>query len=657
MPKTVKSPLTVIAVLLFFTLTSFWSLIAWKSSQERAAALANAGTETQGLTHSLAQHASKSFGAVALALFGSRQYIQHSDKSARASAEINDLLTQYAGNFPQVRELGVLSPTGSWMYSSFETVPTVNNSDREYFRYHRSHPQDHAPRLSEPLITRVTGRPTLLMTQRLSNDDGSFAGVVFAAIDLAYFRSFYSGFESGRNRSVTLMKTNGKVLMHRNEGEIGKDMGGSALFSDRMKDSASGLYSIVSPFDGQRRQFAYEKLPDFPIVVSVAVAEDDILSAWREGRTFDLLLSVGVSVLLTALGLLLALQFRKRSRMAWTLRERERGYRLLAENAKDVVTRVDVNGKRLYISPSIEKLLGWTATEIVHQSAYSNVHPAHREIVKKVLEALGPDNPTASCEYLTRRKDGTYVWVEAQMSYVADPLEPTPEIVAVVRDISKRKAAEEQLMTVNAQLKALSETDTLTGVANRRRFDDMLDREFNRCQRSKSPLSLLFIDIDKFKSFNDTYGHGAGDDCIRRVASALAANLKRPGDLVARYGGEEFAVLLPETGASNAELVAETLRQSVADLSIAHQGSSHGRVTISIGVAGARCDARVNTASILAAADGALYDCRRRRPVRREGTGTQSRLHRCREPQPHAGAVARGLGARASAGGFVQFAA
>ena len=195
MPRILKSPLTVIAVLLFFTLTSFWTLIVWKSSRERAAASAKAGSETQGLTHSLAQHASKSFGAVALALFGARQYIQHSDKSARASAEINDLLAQYAKNVPQVREIGVLSVTGNWMYSSFETVPTVNNSDREYFRYHQSHPEDDAPRISEPVVSRVTGRPTLLMTQRISNADGSFAGVVFAAIDLAYFRSFYGGFE------------------------------------------------------------------------------------------------------------------------------------------------------------------------------------------------------------------------------------------------------------------------------------------------------------------------------------------------------------------------------------------------------------------------------------------------------------------------------
>jgi diguanylate cyclase (GGDEF)-like protein/PAS domain S-box-containing protein len=280
---------------------------------------------------------------------------------------------------------------------------------------------------------------------------------------------------------------------------------------------------------------------------------------------------------------------------------------LLAENVEDVVTRFDRTGRRLYISPSVEKLFGWSPSELLEQPAYSNIHPAHRDLVKGLIEELGPEKPTGSAEYLTRCSDGKYVWVETQMNYVDDPEEPGPEIVGVIRDISKRKAAEEQLVAANEQLRALSEADPLTGIANRRRFDRMLDLEFKRCQRSDSRVSVLFIDIDKFKFFNDTYGHSAGDDCIRQVAEAIASCLKRPADLVARYGGEEFAVLLPETSSGNAETVAEKIRQSVADLSIAHQGSPLGNVTISVGVAGGKCDGRTSPASMLAAADGALY--------------------------------------------------
>jgi Diguanylate cyclase, GGDEF domain len=151
------------------------------------------------------------------------------------------------------------------------------------------------------------------------------------------------------------------------------------------------------------------------------------------------------------------------------------------------------------------------------------------------MRSTRPSTVAGSCSLRACAGDSDRHQLEARLNYIHDADEP--EIVAVIRDISKRKAAEEQLMSANEQLKALSETDTLTAVANRRRFDRAFEAEFKRCQRSGSQLSVLFIDIDKFKSFNDTYGHSAGDDCIRSVAQALSAGLKRPGDLVARYGG------------------------------------------------------------------------------------------------------------------------
>ena len=504
-------------MLLCFTLGTLWSLIIWKALQDKNHAFAKAGSETQSLTHSLAQHASKSFGAVALALLGVKHYVEHSDRSARSSAEINDLLAQFVKNIPQARELGILSTNGSWIYSSFETIPPHNNADREYFGYHKEN-FDGTVRISEPLISRVTGRPTLLLTQRISNNDGSFAGVVFAAIDLSYFRLFYRTFEIGQNRTVTLMKTSGKVLVHQSDDEIGKDLSRTDLIVSHLLNSTTGLYSIVSPFDGLKKQFAYEVAPDFPVIVTVALTEDEILSAWREDCRFLAVLGLCISVIFILLGMALWSQSRHRSRMARLLRERERGYRLLAENVEDVVTRVNTKGERLYISPSVEKLLGSKPSEVLAQPAYENIHPSHQPFVKNLIECLGPHNKTAICEYMTRRSDGQYIWVEAQLNYIPNPGGAPDEIVGVVRAISKRKAAEDQLMAANEQLKALSESDALTGIANRRKFDNPLELERRRAQRAGAELSLLLIDIDSFKSYNDTYGHGAGDECIRKVA-------------------------------------------------------------------------------------------------------------------------------------------
>lgn len=161
-------------------------------------------------------------------------------------------------------------------------------------------------------------------------------------------------------------------------------------------------------------------------------------------------------------------------------------------------------------------------------------------------------------------------------------------------------------------LRRISTQDGLTAVSNRRHFDEMLAVEWRRAARSESPLSLLLLDIDHFKAFNDEAGHQAGDDCLRRVAQALRENLQRASDLVARYGGEEFAVLLPDTDAVHARRVAELIRERIESLAIVHPASPLGRVTASIGVASV-IPSRENdeAAAFVGSADAALYDAKR----------------------------------------------
>jgi diguanylate cyclase (GGDEF)-like protein len=135
------------------------------------------------------------------------------------------------------------------------------------------------------------------------------------------------------------------------------------------------------------------------------------------------------------------------------------------------------------------------------------------------------------------------------------------------------------------RLAALTMTDGLTGIANRRRVDLHLDAEWRRCARTHSPLSAIMVDVDRFKAFNDRYGHAAGDDCLKKVAQTLEAVPNRPGDLVARFGGEEFICLLPGTDAEGARVIAERFCAAVHELAIPHaDASADGRVTISAGV-------------------------------------------------------------------------
>jgi len=156
-------------------------------------------------------------------------------------------------------------------------------------------------------------------------------------------------------------------------------------------------------------------------------------------------------------------------------------------------------------------------------------------------------------------------------------------------------------------LDAWAHQDGLTGIANRRRFEGTLDLEWRRARRSQSPLALIMADLDAFKAYNDTFGHQAGDDCLRQVAAALARQAVRPADLVARYGGEEFGVILPDTDLASARHLAEQMRAAVEQLVLEHPAAATGRVTLSLGVAALVPFGEVPPAGLVECADRALY--------------------------------------------------
>ena len=181
-----------------------------------------------------------------------------------------------------------------------------------------------------------------------------------------------------------------------------------------------------------------------------------------------------------------------------------------------------------------------------------------------------------------------------------------------IRDVSGTVEREKRLLDHAESLRARSYVDGLTGIANRRYFDVALDRELRRAQRMKGELSLLLIDIDSFKAYNDHFGHQQGDVCLSTVAQALAAKLKRPADVAARYGGEEFAAILPDTSLEQARLHANTIREHVAGLTLPHAPSAHWpMVTLSIGVASFDRDRLHEVPALIEAADKALYAAKR----------------------------------------------
>ncbi|ONG43413.1 hypothetical protein BKE38_28895 [Pseudoroseomonas deserti] len=450
-------------------------------------AWARAEQASMNLAMAVERDITRSLAAYDLSLQGAAMAIEQPHLAA-SSPEIRQMaMFDRAAGARQFGTLLVLNAEGDVVASSAGPVPpSTNLAGRDVFRVHQAradlglyigHP-DRAPAAPEDLRVPVS--------RRLPLHRSFFGGVVVGSLRLADFQELFARFDLGHRGSITLLRADGQLLARHPVSlpDIGRDFSAAEIVR-RFMAAPAGSFPGIAPIDGVERLYTFRHLGDYPLILSVAIAVDDVYAAW----------------------------WRKAAVIAGVL------------------------------------LLLCVAT-------------------------------VALC-------------------------------VIARREIRQRLAAEAALVETAARFERLSQVDGLTGLANRAKFDAELALAWRHAARHRQPLSLVMLDADCFKGYNDRYGHQEGDRVLRAVAGCIKVAATRPEDTGARYGGEEFAVLLPGTGTSGAYAVAEKIRAAVAAAALPHLDSPCGRVTVSAGVALVWPEQDSAPGQLVAMADQALYAAKR----------------------------------------------
>ncbi|SHI90100.1 PAS domain S-box-containing protein/diguanylate cyclase (GGDEF) domain-containing protein [Malonomonas rubra DSM 5091] len=382
-------------------------------------------------------------------------------------------------------------------------------------------------------------------------------------------------------------------------------LGGSVMMTTEMRELldhlradpavAEGLraeqdFIVASCFKGKTYSVLFhsvKNVDDKHAAYIINMHPEDYLVALQGNVRMQLIIAVVFAALLTFL------QFRLSMSRAAQL-STQKFLQTLTDHMGQGLYATDLTGKITFLNHEAEKLLGLKEKECLGRDAHALFHvpnDTHEEDVCPVLEAILNNRAYEQQENFFRRSDGVRLPVEL----TSTPIEKQGKIAGTItlfQDISARQQQERELAETQKRLKKanrhlarIAHIDGLTQIANRRLFDQVLQNYWKSACRHQKPLSLLLMDIDHFKAYNDTYGHQKGDECLRAVAEVIQNSCMRPEDFVARYGGEEFVALLSDTGQADASHIAERIRNNLLQQQLEHKGSAvESVVTLSIGV-------------------------------------------------------------------------
>ena len=484
-------------------------LSSWHEWEARTTALRTAETDMANLARSLTQHAEDTFDILDASIVGIVTRLEAEGAGPEKIPTLVKILDARKAGFPRIAGMFIFDENGNVLATSERVNAAVlNASDRDYFQNHRQFPS-RAVSIGTPVKSRTGGGWVITVSRRFNRPDGSFAGVVLATIGSDYFFRFYQQFAVGAKGSITLLSAGGIIFARTpdNDANVGRDLSKGPLFQEANIRPLESTYYFKSPIDGLERLSFYKRSDRFRFVVVATMSRDEVLGRWRKTAISYTAMVLALVALISVIGLFLVRQLHLRQRLVSALVGKEADFRLLAEESSDMVTRIALDGRLLYVSPSSARVVGWDAEQLTGTSALAGINPDDLPEVNRMVAALKSGEMTeARFVYRSRHRELREVWIESNMRITRNPeTDEIDGVVAISRDVTDQKAAAEKLA-------ALAALDGLTGLANRRRFDERLQEEWARSRRDGTSLSLLMVDVDHFKKFNDRYGHQAGDD-------------------------------------------------------------------------------------------------------------------------------------------------
>ena len=544
----------------------------------------------------------------------------------------------------------------------------INYSNNSYFQNAK---QAGKTTISDVILSKTTGYPSIVIAQPIQDEQQKIVGILSITVELRTVMEHINRTKIGQTGYIYLVNQDGHILVHPDwklvasqddvsqwapvEAVMEQKTGWTEYEVNRQKKLATYSYIhttgwglvVEQPLNEALEYVNHVKRTGI-VMSMLAALVASLLSIIIAGMMTKRITNIAAITDHLATGNMnaslkvtsndeigqLALAFNKMvvqlKASRTELRDSEEKYRSLVENSNVGVYRKTGNDNSFieYANPALAKMFGFPSVEELLQA--SAIQFSDQESFKLLIEEIDQQGAVKEREIRLKKKDGTSVWCSVTSIKHFDEKRQVFLIDSVVKDITERKIAEEALRQVHADLEIkvnertqelrvlneklyrLSLEDGLTGIANRRCFDEFLQREWQRARREQLPLALIMLDVDLFKHYNDTYGHVSGDECLKRVAGVIKEVAKRATDLAARYGGEEFAIVLPNTDQANAVKLGNEILVGVRELGIRNATAVSSQiVTISLGIAVIIPSDITTPESLIIAADQALYQAKK----------------------------------------------